>query len=338
MELNRTTLNEIVDKKQDNKKSLSELKNAYLLAIYKGLSRNDSINTVRKKLIEMTLSRKRKGEMVDEKMLKSAIGVANQIRRKLDEPKFIANYQKTHNLESSSLEAVLGMLVFSILDKTKVERRLSNNISNTLNVQESKDKEEAISQTLEKNHNEIQKNKDKQLQAKIFYLASKHLDSAEDHKDYQGKMYIDEKWKDYIDDEGIRLAVENYIRLHDVKTFQWVIGKPVYFITRPNCRHFFKELTIEETLSDSARDLRKKYNMNLAIGNREYLQTLSYSDDKQIALRNAEILLGKYKERLKAHQQMARVNNNSLIKAAIDKDKLLIKKWTEYLEKNKIKA
>ena len=332
MELNKTTLNQIVDTKQDNKRKLGELKNSYLLAIYKGLSNGESIEKIRKHLIDMTLSKRKKGEIIDERMLKSAIGITNSIKRKLDTPNFVKNYQESHN---EPLGIALSMLVFSMINKGKVEQRLSHNITTTLNTRESEDKEEAISKTLQENRSEIQKNKDNQLQAKIFYLASKHSDSAEDHKDYQGKMYIDENWKNYIDDNGIRLAVEHYISLHDVKTFQWVIGKPVYFITRPNCRHFFKPLSIKEVLSDSARDLRKKYNMNLAIGNREYLQTLNYSDDKQIAIRNAEILLDKYKERLKVHKQMDKTNPNPLIKSAIDKDNLLIKKWSEYLVKNK---
>lgn len=335
MELNKTTLNQIVDKKQDNKKKLGELKNSYLLAIYKGLSKGERIEKIRKTLIEMTLKRRKVRDIVDERMLKSAIVITTQIKRKLDEPNFVKNYTEKNSLEKLSYEEVLGMLAFSLLNKTKVEKRMSTNITSTLNTQESRDKEEAIKQTLVKNHKQIQNNKDKQLQAKIFYLASKHSDSAEDHKDYQGKMYVDADWKKYIDDDGISLAVEQYIELHDVKTFQWVIGNPVYFITRPNCRHFFKELTIEEVLSDSARNLRKKYNLNLAIGNREYLQTLKYNDDKQIAIRNAEILLDKYKERLKVHQEMSRTNKNPLIKSAIDKDKLLIKKWTEYLEKER---
>ena len=71
---------------------------------------------------------------------------------------------------------------------------------------------------------------------KPFYMASWHADSATDHAPYQGKLYYD------ANTTGEALK---YAQQHNLKTLQWVTGEPVWFVTRPYCRHYFVQYSLE---------------------------------------------------------------------------------------------
>ncbi len=94
----------------------------------------------------------------------------------------------------------------------------------------------------------------------VFYLSSSHSNPAKDHADYQGRIYVDRFWRSVLaaDDEK-RRAVEAYIRNHDTMTVQEVIREPVYFITRPYCKHFFIPLDTDEVLGSSLNKVKKSH-------------------------------------------------------------------------------
>jgi len=94
-----------------------------------------------------------------------------------------------------------------------------------------------------------------------FYLCTANTNPAADHAPYQGKIYYDEGWKNYILDQNDIVRIEAYIKNHKLKSLQWVIGAPVYMYTRPNCRHEFVRVGIEEVLTSSAASLLKKHNL-----------------------------------------------------------------------------
>lgn len=92
----------------------------------------------------------------------------------------------------------------------------------------------------------------------VFYLCSWHINPAEDHKDWQGRIYVDRFWRNILQGDVARLkAVEAYIRNRNIKTVQWVTGAPVYMITRPYCRHFFTGLDTDEVLGASLKKIKK---------------------------------------------------------------------------------
>lgn len=150
------------------------------------------------------------------------------------------------------------------------------------------------------------------LNNKWFYLCSSHSDSAKDHKDYQGKVYIDENCDDY---DCLMLANQ-----YKMRSYQWVIGKPVWMVTRPNCRHYFRALSYEEVKGHSYKELIDKYNMHRKVGDRTVMQTLKGGED-------IDIVIKAYHERLETHLAMNRVRPNDFIQRAIDKDRILLKKW-----------
>ena len=88
----------------------------------------------------------------------------------------------------------------------------------------------------------------------VFYLASSHGDCADDHKDYQGRLYYDESWQS-IAKESQHRAIADFIRSNKLMSIQDVRdGKP-YLGTRPNCRHKFKPLTLDQVLNSSVKEL-----------------------------------------------------------------------------------
>lgn len=93
----------------------------------------------------------------------------------------------------------------------------------------------------------------------IFFIASAHADCADDHIDYQGKIYVKEDWQRYIKPERID-EIQSFINKNNIATMEWVISKPVYFTTRPNCRHYFRPITIEQALNKSLNELHKELN------------------------------------------------------------------------------
>lgn len=92
----------------------------------------------------------------------------------------------------------------------------------------------------------------------IFYLCSKHYHPAEDHKDLQGKIYVDRFWRKKVSDEDAK-KIKSYIRNHNVLAVQEIVGSPSYLTTRPYCKHYFIELDTETVLSTSLNKLVKLY-------------------------------------------------------------------------------
>jgi len=146
--------------------------------------------------------------------------------------------------------------------------------------------------------------KENRKNGRIFYVASSHKDSAKDHAPWQGKIYVDRYWHNY-DNTG---ELEKFIRDNDIKTVQWVTGAPVWFITRPNCRHYFETYTINQVLDGKYKIPHRK------IGDRR-LQT------------PREANLQYYEDRLRLLETMYRKFATPNLKRQIEKTKLLIAKW-----------
>lgn len=324
-----------MERKQTRKSQLAQLKNNYLISIYDGLSKGDTVRAIHKKLYDLTIKQKKSGDAISEDMLKVAMSSVNSLKKKIGGKNFIKGYVTTTYGEIKPKQEedldglLLSVFVFDLLHKQKIEKKFSHEITVDCDNFEAEDKNKVIADTIEDNRHLDN--------PKIFYLASQHKDSASDHKNYQGKMYIDEKWASFVTDKQQKQDIEKYISQNDVKTVQWVMGEPVWFITRPNCRHYFMALPVDEVLGNNKSRLINKYKMETAIGNRQYLQTIKHSTSKAFYddLRNAQLLLEKYKERLELHKGMYASMPNDIIRKAISKDKMLIEKWQKYIDSRK---
>ena len=151
--------------------------------------------------------------------------------------------------------------------------------------------------------------KDSRDNNKWFYMASSHTDSAKDHLPYQGKLYYDDK----APYEIIRWAYSK-----GLYSIQWVMGAPVWFITRPNCRHFFKALPFDVVKKYSQKEITRRYKLHRMDG------------DKSLATPKG-VTVEEYEDRLKMLRAMYQEHKTERLRREIQKVELLIKKWKNLL-------
>ena len=299
----------------------------YLTTIYKGFLDHKSAKQISRELYNQTIQ---KGVLKDAKALDYAIKLTNKLGKKLPQETHILQVAKLkYNDDTLDIGGALSMILFDELKNLNAYENLKKATNQKTNDIEAEFKEEVIKDTIEYNRG---------LDTpKVFYLASSHNDCAKDHKIAQGKIYIDEAWENYITSEKLKKQIKEYIAKHHTQTIQYIMGDPVWFITRPNCRHYFVAIKTKEAIKVSSKRLSSRYKTDTAISNRQYLQTLRSGGDRKIIgeKRNAELMIQKYEERLKYHLALKQVKNNLLVRKSIVKDKMLIAKWKEYLKKLK---
>ena len=272
---------------------------------------------------------KSKGYPIDPVMLKNSQKIAKKLVKETASGVFVmqeASKKSPDDTQSLGVAGALAVYAYKMFEKNDVISTLTQNINKATAEYENKNKAKVI-------HDEVEYNRNLS-DPKIFYLASEHTDSADDHRDAQGKIYVDKEWRKYVTDKDLRKAVNIYINKNRVKTLQYITMKPVWFITRPNCRHYFKPLSVSEALGDDVKNLIRKFDMQSLIGDREYLQNFNHPTNKgwYDDIRNAQLILDKYKERLQYHRQLFKVFKTDILKNAIRKDDFLIQKWQNYLQ------
>lgn len=118
----------------------------------------------------------------------------------------------------------------------------------------------------------------------VFYVCSEHGNAAKGHKEYQGKVYVDRFWRDaYIKSgqpEYLIKAIERYIARYDIKTVQWVMGPPVYMVTRPYCKHYFTPLNTFDVLTQFINPPKHQKKML------KHNDTQKYIENKLVEIQN----------------------------------------------------
>jgi hypothetical protein len=154
------------------------------------------------------------------------------------------------------------------------------------------------------------------------------MDCAEDHLPYQGKLYYDRFWRRYVTDPEARKTVLEIIKARGLRSMQWVINRPVWLITRPNCRHFFRQISIADAIGNVPSILSQITSQE---GPRGGFQTIYHSTrGAWYTGKNVEAIIKKYRERLQFHQGLYNAFPSEALKDAIRKDRLLLKKWLAF--------
>lgn len=121
----------------------------------------------------------------------------------------------------------------------------------------------------------------------VFYLCSSHSDCANDHAEYQGKLYYDTNWKNVAPKEQ-HSAISQFINSQKLLSIQKVRdGKP-YLTTRPNCRHTFKPLTLNQVLNNSVNDLLKEHKLIKGKYDSRNYKDLQYQRKMERQIRSAK--------------------------------------------------
>lgn len=153
----------------------------------------------------------------------------------------------------------------------------------------------------------------------IFYITSFYGDCAPDHAEYQGKIYVDEKWesmapKDRLDE------IRDYINSNKLLTVQEVTQNPPFLTTRPNCRHYFQYIDIDSVLGAKTKD-----DVNQLRQERDLNSGGKYKPDKYKALqqqRQNERKIRAYKADLEKKQiSLALEPGNKQLQSEIEIDK-----------------
>lgn len=148
-----------------------------------------------------------------------------------------------------------------------------------------------------------------------FFLCSAHKNPAKDHEEWEGKMYFDENWTDYISDQDEVARIQAYIRNRDLRSVQWVTGEPVYLITRPNCKHYLINIPIDDAMKHSAKSLLKRKKM--------YMEAEQPASKERLAYRG-------YYERLKTELALNELLPNEQLSKDIAKDRKLVDRYARY--------
>ena len=93
----------------------------------------------------------------------------------------------------------------------------------------------------------------------VFFLCSKHNNCADDHVNYQGKIYVDRFWRTKVSGSEYT-AVLRFIKDNDVMTIQEAMGGPIWLGTRPYCKHFFIPIGTSAVLkSNNNKEILEEY-------------------------------------------------------------------------------
>ena len=154
----------------------------------------------------------------------------------------------------------------------------------------------------------------------VFVIASEHGDSAPDHKDWQGKIYYNENWRQFIADPELAKKVESFISRRQLRSYQWVRGEPVQMWTRWNCRHKLRAVPVEEVLGNSVATILKDNNFT------RFGKPMKEKYDNLQQQRLLERNVRKYDDRIKTMELGGNPDPAALAKA-----KMLKRKWQKQL-------
>ena len=177
-------------------------------------------------------------------------GINTPICKKcLNLARFLAYKLKNDTQETDGI--ILATLLMKRFEKLRVYQRFISLVNQEVRNKEASVKERVIRQLTSYGIENREH----------FALVSKHLDSAIDHIDFQGKIYL--LTNDLQESE---LLLANKLGIN--KTLASVMhGKP-YLITRPNCRHYFITLSESDIGSKSVDTLLKENKMITKVGSR----------------------------------------------------------------------
>ena len=165
-----------------------------------------------------------------------------------------------------------------------------------------------------------------------LWICSSHGDCAEDHEEWQGRLYYDNGWRRYLKgDEKARM--EALIRSRGITSFQKIQNRPVWLFTRPNCRHYFDSVSLEEAERKSVREILTERGMIHSVGPRAGKQNIRHSTKAGwYTKENVETIIRQYEERVSTLEEMWAEQPSDDLKRDILKARNLTKKWKDYLK------
>lgn len=153
----------------------------------------------------------------------------------------------------------------------------------------------------------------------VFFIVNSFADCADDHKHLQGKIYYDKRYKSFNLPKEVKEQVAKIIKDKDMLSMQDAIDDPFWLTTRPNCRHRFVPITIEQAMGNVNELLEK---LKLKKGT---YKDQNYQDSQE--LRYIERTIRKHKAQLKQCEELYKDEPTKKLEKNIKYYRKLVKKW-----------
>jgi hypothetical protein len=149
----------------------------------------------------------------------------------------------------------------------------------------------------------------------IFYMCDVLGDSADDHADFQGKVY-------YNADSFIPDNIQQYIDANGILSMQEVMAGDPYLTTRPNCRHNFHSISTQDVLIDSPEEILR--DNGLVKGNFKE-QNYGLTQEQRLNERT----IRKYKTREQTANELYKTTGDPAYLAKAQRAGLKVKEWSK---------
>lgn len=318
------------------KTTMKELSIKYLNSIIESLYFHETQMQLIARLRKQTL----KSPLKSTQLMRTALVVAKQMISKIETAKkekqdfllFNDNYVNgkiendkkkqlnEHNINGKKDQDLKVMptssnedLFLAVIISTNPIAKFNQVINTSANLIEREMKDEMLNSAFTENR--------KLKEPLVFYLCSQHKDCAKDHVKYQGKIYIDEQWRDFVKDTEMVKDIERVIKSKQPKTVQYITDSPVFLLTRPYCRHYFKPISIKELFDYDINVLLKKKKMYSEQGKQLY-QTI-YNKKAKMETVNSNIEI---------YKKLYELTKNELYKTKLLKEQIIKEKLEKYLK------
>ena len=157
--------------------------------------------------------------------------------------------------------------------------------------------------------------------ASPFFICSSHVNPAKDHADHEGKLYYNADWFREVDaDPDVVARARRIIRSRKLISVQEITGAPVYLVTRPNCKHFFIPVEIDDVVGKSNKQILKEHK-----GYMPNEEPISYEKRQYRA----------YYDRLKVLLELRNVTPSEELEKDIKDTRRLCRKWANRIRSSK---
>lgn len=158
----------------------------------------------------------------------------------------------------------------------------------------------------------------------VFYLCNVFQDSADDHAPFQGRYYYDQRYKTFGYDKDTLAVINKAIRDKKIMPLQYVQENKPFLGTRPNCRHTFTPVSLDQVVKIPPKKLSQEIGTT----------TGTYKDTKYKAtqaLRNVELTMRNYDYKYKINRELAKEAKDPKLKEQLLKqarhNRVLTQRW-----------
>jgi hypothetical protein len=163
----------------------------------------------------------------------------------------------------------------------------------------------------------------------VFYLCSSLQDCADDHADWQGKLYVVENWRQIARPE-YHEAIQNTIQEKDIRGFyfatEWKNGtqKGPALTTRPNCRHVMKPMPITQVVNKTEEQMLQEQRMKRGTYDEKKYKDLQEQRKNERNIRKIKARIDEYQDQI---DNAKTPEAKELLQRKINHDKIKVSQW-----------